>query len=74
MKFPIRKLIALFAGSPASLSPLAASSEDEKSSSPKSLPAQGLLASLLSTEFSFKESRTSDDGCADSTPASDMSH
>ena len=70
MKFPIRKLIALFAGSPASLSPLAASSEDEKSSSPKSLPAQGLLASLLSTEFSFKESCTSDGGCADSTPAS----
>ena len=58
------------AGSPASRSPLAASSEDEKSSSPETPSAQGLLASLLSTEFSFKESCTSDDGCADSTPAS----
>ena len=58
------------AGSPASLSPLAASSEDEKSSSPESPPAQGLLALLLYNEFSFKESCTSDDGCADSTPAS----
>ena len=70
MKFPFLRLIALFAGSPASLSPLAASSEDDKSSSPESPPAQGLLASLLSTEFSFKESCPYDDGCADSTPAS----
>ena len=59
------------AGSPASRSPLAASSEDEKSSSPESPPrAPGLLASLLPSVFQFRGSCDSDVDCADSTSAS----
>ncbi|GFH43728.1 predicted protein [Chaetoceros tenuissimus] len=67
MKFTILRLIA---GSPASRSPLAASSEDEKSSSPESPPAQGLLARYLPSVFSFRRSSDSDVDCADSTSAS----
>ena len=58
------------AGSPASRSPLAASSEDEKSSSPESPPAQGLFARYLPSVFSFRRSSDSDVDCADSTSAS----
>ena len=59
------------AGSPASRSPLAASSEDVKSSSPESPPrAPGLLASLLPSVFQFRGSCDSDVDCADSTSAS----
>ncbi|GFH49623.1 hypothetical protein CTEN210_06099 [Chaetoceros tenuissimus] len=58
-------------GSPASHSPLATSIKDEKSSSAESHPwAPGLIVSVLSTESPVKESCTSDDGCAYSTPAS----
>ena len=67
MKFTILRLIA---GSPASRSPLAASSEDEKSSSPESPPAQGLFARYLPSVFSFRRSSDSDVDCADSTSAS----
>ncbi|GFH52948.1 predicted protein [Chaetoceros tenuissimus] len=70
MKFPIRKLIA---GSPASRSPLAASSEDEKSSSPESPRAEGfgLFAKFLSVVFLVhRKSCDSDVDCADSTSAS----
>ena len=63
--------LRLNAGSPASRSPLAASSEDEKSSSPESPPrAPGLLASLLPSVFQFRGSCDSDVDCADSTSAS----
>ncbi|GFH54884.1 predicted protein [Chaetoceros tenuissimus] len=68
MKFTILRLIA---GSPASRSPLAASSEDEKSSSPESPPAQGLLARYLPSVFSFRRSSDSDVDCADGTSASE---
>ena len=73
MKFSILRLIAIFAGSPASLSPLAASSEDEKSSSPESPRAEGfgLFAKFLSVVFLVhRESCDSDVDCADSTSAS----
>ena len=63
--------LRLNAGSPASRSPLAASSEDVKSSSPESPPrAPGLLASLLPSVFQFRGSCDSDVDCADSTSAS----
>ena len=63
--------LRLTAGSPASRSPLAASSEDVKSSSPESPPrAPGLLASLLPSVFQFRGSCDSDVDCADSTSAS----
>lgn len=63
--------LRLTTGSPASHSPLATSIKDEKSSSAESHPwAPGLIVSVLSTESPFKESCTSDDGCAYSTPAS----
>ena len=65
------RFLRLTAGSPASRSPLAASSEDEKSSSPESPPrAPGLLASLLPSVFQFRGSCDSDVDCADSTSAS----
>ena len=68
MKFSILRLTA---GSPASRSPLAASSEDEKSSSPESPRAQeGWLAWLLPSVFSFRGSCGSDVDCADGTSAS----
>ncbi|GFH60002.1 predicted protein [Chaetoceros tenuissimus] len=67
MKFPFLRLTA---GSSASRSPLAASSEDEKPSSPESPPAQGWLARYLPSVFSFRGSCDSDVGCADSIPTS----
>ena len=64
--------LRLNAGSPASRSPLAASSKDEKSSSPESpARAPGLLASLLPSVFPFRGScDDSDVDCAESTSAS----
>ena len=54
-----------------SLSPHAASMNEEKSSSPESiLCAPGLCASLLPSKLSFKEGFTSDEDHDDSTPAS----
>ena len=67
MKFSFLRLTA---GSPASRSPLAASSKDEKSSSPESPPAQGLFARLLPSVFSFRRSCDTDVDCADGTSAS----